>query len=471
MRSEEPAATLRVFVGLDGAVDPHGAGALHYGVDPRQLPVTPVAGSENIPRISELKPVPGTSLGVVPRYKIEEVISASDIAFVLNVRDNVLDRVIALKLCRWQALPDAALPKEAGEFANEAFMTTRLEHPSVIPIHEAGRDQFGRPFFAMKLVSGLTWKDAMFPEHVVDPARRATARTRSEHMGLPDHFEVLLKVCDAVAFAHSKGILHRDLKPQNIMLGNFGEVYLMDWGLAIFFDERCEYRRIPGLRPQTAGTPCYMAPEMARGEMTALCPASDVYTLGGILYELLTGAPPHEGHATSEVLRSAASGKVPSLEEVCGPGVIPASLSRIVMKALAPKIDDRYPTVVAFQRDVHDYMIHSDSIAASSRALVRLADIQAHPESEDVAALYAKISECIGAFEQAIQIWAGNQEALFGYLDALAIQVRIAARHRDMALARTQLQRLEECAARDKIAAVAARARALSAELTGILQP
>ena len=188
-----------------------------------------------------------------------------------------------------------------------------------------------------------------------------------------DHLDVLLKVCDAVAYAHSKAILHRDLKPDNIMLGDYGEAYVMDWGLAMYFDERNEYKRFPGLKPQLAGTPSYIAPEMVRGKMTRLCPATDIYLLGGILYEILTGRPPHDGDSVMDVLKKAAEGVVPPPEEVSDSPVITPALSRIAMKALAPRIPDRYASVADFQEDIRDCLANSESMAVCQRAAEVLA--------------------------------------------------------------------------------------------------
>ncbi len=448
------------------------AGQWIYEIDLDQLPTETITRGGRRIVIDEGGALRERDPEAQPHYEVLEKISEGGMGLVYKVRETSLKREVALKICRTELKPEDRNPQEVREFTNEAFMTAHLDHPGVVPIYALAKDAEGRPFFAMKKVEGLRWKDLLHPEGLREPGQREVVQKRAEQMSLRDHFNVLLKVCDAVAYAHSKGILHRDLKPENIMLGDFGEVYVMDWGLAMYFDERSEYRRVPGLKPQLAGTPHYIAPEMVRGEMTALCPASDVYLLGGILYEILTGSPPHDGATIRELLQKVAEGEVPPPEEICGPDLIPAALSRIVMKALAPRLEDRYPTVLEFQREVREYMANSESIAVGYRAALMLVDIRRDLEGraasrgeDDAIIFYGRLSECIGVYEQAIVLWKGNDEARRGLLDALALQIHLAIKQGDLTLARAQCRLLdtvkEEGAAADLIQQVGESRREL----------
>ena len=302
------------------------SGHLVYDIDPEQLPTETIShgGRRMFPdetgaldRIEAVGP---------SRYEVIEKISEGGMGLVYSVRENSLKREVALKICRTGTKPGQRGSLEVEEFTNEAYMTARLDHPGVVPIYALAKDADGRPFFAMKKVTGIPWKDLLHPDASAEADVRERLQKRARQMTWRDHFEILLKVCDAVAYAHSKSILHRDLKPENVMLGEFGEVYVMDWGLAMYFDERNEYKRFPELKPQLAGTPYYIAPEMVRGEMKSLGPASDIYLLGGILYEILTGRPPHEGKPIMALLRKAAAGDVPPPEEVGDSQLIPPGL-------------------------------------------------------------------------------------------------------------------------------------------------
>lgn len=456
------------------------SGHLVYDIDPEQLPTETIShgGRRMFPdgagapdRIEAAGP---------SRYEVIEKISEGGMGLVYRVRENALKREVALKICRAGTKTSSRGTLEIEEFTNEAYMTARLDHPGVVPIYALAKDADGRPFFAMKKVTGVPWKDLLHPEAVEEAGLRERLQARARQMAWRDHFEILLKVCDAVAYAHSKSILHRDLKPENVMLGEFGEVYVMDWGLAMYFDERNEYKRFPELKPQLAGTPYYIAPEMVRGEMKTLGPASDVYLLGGMLYEILTGRPPHEGKPIMALLRKAAAGEVPPPEEIGDPARIPPALSRIAMKALAPRAEDRYATAPEFQKDLREYLANAESLAVSQRAANLLAGLQrdlapdgpgpAQPIDREAAAVhYGKLSECLGGFQQALALWAGNEAAQRGMLAALALQIQLAIRQDDLTLARAQLRLLDRDDAHSDTAAMAeqfrTRKQALAAQI------
>src|SRR5687767_7682471 len=241
------------------------------------------------------------------RYAIGAEIARGGMGTIVHAFDRLLDRPVALKLLQTEWLGD---PSARLRFIDEAKATAQLDHPSVVPVHDVGELSDGRIFFAMKLVQGVNLEQVL--EH-----------TRAGHPGaksLPALLQAFLRVCEAVAFAHARGLLHRDLKPQNIMLGDFGEVYVMEWGLfkwsqaveagradppssqrlpAPSFDDAAEQaqhdsfmRRHHESDGRFAGTLPYMGPEQARAR--SLDARSDVYALGAVLYEILVGVPPLE---------------------------------------------------------------------------------------------------------------------------------------------------------------------------------
>ncbi len=285
-------------------------------------------------------PVPSVLLDAHrPRTELRErlipgrVISeAGGMAVIREVRDGNLLRVAAMKVARPEMERDERLLRGLIE---EAQITSQLDHPNIVPVHELGVDADGRTFFTMKLVRGRTLAEIL---------AGAELRRRSDR-GLFLQLQVFLKVCDAVAFAHSRGVLHLDLKPANVMVGEFGEVYVMDWGLARV---RGGGARAGG---STGGTLAYMSPEQARCAAEAIDERTDVFMLGGVLYEILTGQRPHGEGSRMELVARAIASRVDPPERMVD-FELPARLCRIAMKALAADPAARYPSAAELARDV-----------------------------------------------------------------------------------------------------------------------
>jgi eukaryotic-like serine/threonine-protein kinase len=220
-------------------------------------------------------------------------------------------------------------------FIAEAQITGQLEHPGIVPVHELSFDEAGAPYYTMKLVRGRSFDDWLRePEHAPGTSAR-----------LEGGLEILLKVCDAVAYAHHRGVIHRDLKPGNVMVGDYGEVYVMDWGLARVLRAAPGYEA-PGARSKgCAGTLGYMSPEQARGDDAD--ERSDVFALGALLYELLTDAPPYgRDRDPLRVLDSARRGAVVPLAVAAPEGSLPEPLCAIVERATHVDPDRRPQSVV-----------------------------------------------------------------------------------------------------------------------------
>jgi eukaryotic-like serine/threonine-protein kinase len=269
------------------------------------------------------------------RYVMLERIGQGGMGAVFLVRDRELDRLVALKVLKTP--PDS--PEDQARILKEARVTARLEHPGIVPIHDAGLLPDGRFYYAMKLVRG---------KRLDQGVERTTP--------LAERLRLFQKVCDAVAFAHANGVVHRDLKPQNIMLGAFGEVLVMDWGVAKQIGDRPERAgnlAVPGEVTQTAsgavlGTPGYMSPEQARGTSDLVDERADVYALGGILYFLLTGCAPHP--LTIEGTRT------PLVRPRHFDRTIPRPLEAVCLKALTADRESRYAGVTELAADVADFL-------------------------------------------------------------------------------------------------------------------
>jgi hypothetical protein len=272
---------------------------------------------------------------------------------VVEAFDVQLGRTVAFK----EVLPRGD-PGIARRFAREVQLTARLEHPSIVPLYDAGTTPDGRPYYVMRRVSGRPLDQLM---------ARAT--------GLGDRLTLLpavLAAIDAIGHAHRRSVIHRDLKPSNILVGELGETVVIDWGLAKVIGEdddepgaaRGEALASDSLRTQIGsvfGTPGFMAPEQARGE--ALDPRGDVYALGATLYQLLAGAPPHSGTSATEVIANTGSKAVTPVN-VVAPGA-PPELVAIVGKALAFEPAGRYPDAGALAEDVRRFL--SGQLVAAHR--------------------------------------------------------------------------------------------------------
>ena len=317
-----------------------------------------------------------------PDYELEEVLGHGGMGVVFSARQISLGRQVAVKMLRpEQARKDAARKK----FAFEAATAGGLEHPNIVPLHELGCAQDGKLFYAMKQVKGRSWERAM------------RSKTEAENL------EILLRVADAVAFAHDKGIVHRDLKPENVMLGDYGEVMVMDWGLSLKMEAREGRSRAPS-RVNRAGTPSYMAPEMARCEASRIGPRSDIYLLGGILYEIVTGFKPHQGADVYQCIEAASKNEIQPTEKE-------GELMAIALKAMATEPEDRYESVKMFQKALREYQPHSESIALEANAREWL---QRARECRD----YNAYAQALFGFREAVNLWPGNRSAERGVAEA-----------------------------------------------------
>ncbi len=264
--------------------------------------------------------------------------------------DQTLQRYVALKVMD-RTLDDH--PDLRERFLDEARITGQLDHPNIVPIYDIVESETDVEF-TMKLVEGETLSSRL--------KRRPPSGGGADE--LPRLLEIFLKVCDAIAFAHSRGVIHRDLKPSNIMIGEFGQVYVMDWGCAHIGgarrpseqDESRPQRSVVDEPGTVIGTSAYMSPEQALGQLDAIDERTDVFGLGAVLYVILTGVSPYSGADDSEARSNARAAQVKHPAQASRGRTPPPELSAIAMRALAREKSDRYPSVTALHDDVERFL-------------------------------------------------------------------------------------------------------------------
>jgi eukaryotic-like serine/threonine-protein kinase len=302
----------------------------------------PVGGANEVSAqeiAAELIPTP-------PHLRIFAELGRGGMGRIHPATDRNLLRHVALKRL------DKDLAREPfyrDGFIAEGQITGQLEHPNIVPVHELAVDQNGIPFFTMKLVQGVNF----------DRWLRSSRRPPGSTERLEEGLEIFLKVCDAVAYAHHRGVIHRDLKPENIMVAGFGQVYLMDWGLAKLIKTRPASGSMAQMEaPGAVGTPEYMAPEQARGNPTEMDERSDVFGLGAVLYEIVSGKRVYgDIYDSNLVLERAQAGAVISIDDACLGVGISKRIRSVVERATQPDPGNRYQTVLEMQREVHNFLL------------------------------------------------------------------------------------------------------------------
>lgn len=311
------------------------------------------------------------------KYVIQGEIARGGMGAILSAVDRDIRREVAMKIMIGEFEEE-----DRARFVEEAQITGQLEHPNIVPVHELGIDREGRLFFTMKRVRGQSLEEIL-------AALREREPLAMRRFPLPVLLRAFIEVCHAIAFAHAKGVLHRDLKPANIMLGDFGEVLVMDWGLAKvmaaperprstllgeretppaesapFFANVTTFRKRVGWKTAdgfVAGTPAYMSPEQARGE--EIDPRSDVYALGAILYEILTLRPTVEGDSVEDIMQKVVNGTIPPPQPFHPDRPIPEELIAIALKALEYAPQNRYQSVHELRLDVERYLEEGGAFA------------------------------------------------------------------------------------------------------------
>ncbi len=407
----------------------------------RAEPVDALPATErlDLPRISITPPAQVAGPAVTDRHDdlaVVGLLGEGGMGRVLLARQQSLGREVAVKVAR----PDAP-PAVVRALVHEARTTGTLEHPGVIPVYALASDAQGLPALVMKRVDGVSWAALLHDDE--DRAWPRVARPGEEH--LEAHVRILQQVCNAVAYAHRRGVLHRDLKPSNVLIGELGEVYVADWGVAAKKPTGAE-----GGKPALVGTPVYMAPEMAAGEVSRFDERTDVFLLGATLFEVLAGKPPYGGSDLKAVVGLAFECRAEPM-----PSAAPPELAAICGKAMARSPGDRYPDVLSLRDALAAWQQHRASTLLTQAtwerldALVRLL----RTGSKDRAAISPLLTECRFGFAQALREWPENEQAKEGLRDAVEAAARFEVSQGSLDEAKALLEELSDVPA-DLVAAV-----------------
>ncbi len=326
--------------GSDTIIEPAEAGVAEEKPDPGDSPFSRTGANED-------------------KYVVSGEVGRGGMGVILTAYDSDIRRDVAMKVITgdWQESREFI-----ERFIKEAQVQGQLEHPNICPVHELGVDDSGQVYFTMKMVQGASLADMII--------RTKESSGADEPKRLTDVLNIFLKICDGIAFAHSREIIHRDLKPDNIMVGDFGEVYVMDWGLAkilsveedksqdgLFIASPAD--RSDTMRTMTGsivGTPAYMPPEQAGGLVEKMDERSDIYSLGALLYELLTLAPPFSAENPWAILSKIGQEKPLSPSRRHPNGNISPELDSIVMKCLEKKKENRYQSVQDLKLEIELFL-------------------------------------------------------------------------------------------------------------------
>ncbi|MDF7825267.1 serine/threonine-protein kinase [Pontiellaceae bacterium B12227] len=396
------------------------------------------------------------------RYHELEKIGAGGEKRITLAHDHRLDRRVAMA----RAVRNGA-PQDLEQFLREARLTANLAHPNIMPVYNMGLDEEGEPFFSMELIPGDSLKS------IVRKLRDADDDYRNDYP-VETLLNIFLKVCDAIAYAHSRNVLHLDIKPDNIRVGEFGEVLVCDWGLARVINGEddsvgMETTDLDGdilndmtLSGTMKGTPGFMAPEQtqAYGVKT---PQTDIYSLGALLYMLLTFKLPVEGESANEVIQNTRAGKVISPRRRRPDRRVPKSLVAVIMKALAFEPEKRYGSVMEFRREIQQFLSghpthaeHAGWITKTSLLLQRHSRVAfilifflmllAFVISGNLVAISREKAEAVAARKNAeanFQLYKKEQQVSQALGEGLGEAVSYTVRSRDFVNAASMIQLLE----------------------------
>jgi len=369
-----------------------------------------------------------------------------------------LGRIVAVKRIRDEVYRSHGNNREAArlveaDFQQEALVAGALEHPNIVPVHDFGTDDNGRPLLAMKLIRGKSW-DALIAEEW------NSGKSQTEF--LIRNLRILVDVAQAVAFAHSRGIVHRDLKPSQVMVGEFGETVLMDWGLAIFYGSSAHHFSLaqhtlaqvlptPATASNPAGTPAFMAPEQTRESAQDIGPWTDVFLLGATLYYILTGTTPFACETVVRTMEKASDCEFDPPQVRASDREIPVELGQLCLRCMMKRPEDRLGSATHFIREISSYLSGSSKRTESTAITDAMRGATIDPSLG-----YKGFAEALAQLANARGLWDQNDEVT-PQMDIILKQYsRMALAHRDLSLAAAQISLISNDETRESLQAILA---------------
>ncbi|MBL9026494.1 MAG: serine/threonine protein kinase [Myxococcales bacterium] len=330
-----------------------------------------------------------------------------------------LSRSVAVKVLK--------SPDRAGEerLLREAKLTARLQHPNIVPVHDVLRSADGELRVVLKRVEGTRWSALLRAPSAV--LGRLGARDQ-----LDWNLSVLEAVCRAVSYAHEQGVIHRDLKPSNVMIGTFGEVYVLDWGIGGLWGDHQDPEIAHVRESPIAGTARYMAPEQLEGLPEALGPRTDVYLLGAILYEIVSGEPPHSEREGGAPRERPVAPLAPT---------VPREMAALALRALSPDPDDRPVSVEELRLEVARYRRRREALELLDASDRKLALAQS---TEDATQRDLLLTQSEAGFRFVLEAWPEDERAAQGVRSIAIERIERALRQGHAAIALEWLERLED---------------------------
>lgn len=388
------------------------------------------------------------------RHRLVRLIGRGGCGEVWEAIQVQLDRPVAVKRLREDKFgkhsDDSSREEMIRYFREEALIAARLDHPNIVPVYDYAPDETGAPELSMKLVRGRPWSKML-----------KTDRESIKFEDLvPRHVAILAAVANSVAFAHSRNIVHRDIKPSQVMVGDYGEVLLMDWGLALVFGGEVTYDQDEHLRTNLsslptlstasspAGTPAYMAPEQTLPTAEFIGPWTDVYLLGGCLYCILVGTGPYGDSPSHEAFVRAAEANVRDPRSVLPDVDIPDELADLALKALAREPRDRIESAEAFVQRLEDWISGASRRRESERLTTEIASEIGHPRTR-----YSEFVGTLNRIHQAAGLWPANPAIPTLRSETLSEYSELALAKGDLLLAQTEAEMLPASSVREALLA------------------